>query len=93
MSQVNKTLNKWRKNPPTDAPKDEVLAIIKRFFAGQYRQTSGSHVVIQDDRLIGIDGYGPAGDFDVPIKGGQRVKGVYLRKLALTIELLEETER
>lgn len=90
MSRADKKLGKWLNNPPTDAPKAEVLAIIRRFFPGQYEQKSGSHIVIQDDRLIGIPDYGPRGDFDIPIKGGQRVKGYYLKKLALTIKLLEE---
>jgi len=60
------------------------------FFDGQYSQSSSSHIIIQDDRLRGIIGYGPAGDFTVCVTGGQRVKGRYLKRLALTIELLEE---
>lgn len=90
MSRADKKVEKWLKNPPKDAPKEEALGIIKRFFPGQYRQKSGSHVVIRDDMLIGLVGYGPAGDFDIPIKRGQSVKGYYLKKLAKTIKLLEE---
>lgn len=40
--------------------------------------------------MIGVEGYGPDGDFDVVIKGGQVVKGYYLKKLAQTITLLKE---
>jgi len=65
---------------------------ITRFFPGQYEQKSGAHIVIQDDRLKGIPGYGPEGDFDIPFKGGQRIKGFYLKRLARTIKLLEEME-
>ena len=90
MSRADKKLKRWFNNPPKDVPKEEVLAIVKRFFPGQHKQKSGSHIVIQDDRLIGIPGYGPEGDFDIPIKGGQRVKGFYLKRLASTIKLLEE---
>ena len=90
MSKVDKTLKKWLTNTPKDVPKDRVIALIKRFFPGQYRQEGGSHIVIQDDRLIGIHGYGLEGDFDIPTKGGQKVKGFYLKKLAHTIKLLGE---
>ena len=71
MSRVDKKLNKWLQNTPIDAPKDAVLAVIERFFSGRWRQTGGSHIVIQDDRLIGIPEYGPAGDFDIPVKNFQ----------------------
>jgi len=64
----------------------------KGVFPGQYELKSGSHIVIQDERLIGVHGYGPNGDFDILVKGGQRVKGYYLKKLAQTIKLLEEIE-
>ena len=38
----------------------------------------------------GIDS--PAGDFDIAVKGGKRVKKYYLKKLAQTITLIEELE-
>lgn len=92
MSKVEKRLSKWLSATPTDVPVDEVLSILKRFFDGKYEQ-KGSHIVVTDKRLIGIPGYGPLGDFCVPVKGGQRVKGVYLKRLAETIDILEELER
>lgn len=92
MAKVDKLLGNWRNNPPTDVPKEKVLAVLERFFPGQWEKKKGSHIVIQDDRLIGVYDYGPAGDFDMPIKGGKKVKGVYLKKLAQTIELLKELE-
>ena len=93
MSKVDKILERWLQNTPTDEPKDRVIAIIDRFFPGQWKQEKSSHVVIQDSRLIGIPSYGPAGDFDIPVKGGQRVKGYYLKKLAQTIKLLGDMEK
>ena len=92
MSKVDKKLERWLQNTPTDAPKDSVLAIIERFFPDQWKKEGSSHVVIQDDRLIGIPNYGPAGDFTVVIKGGQKVIGPYLKRLAQTIVLLREEE-
>ena len=83
---------KWEKNPPTDTPKDSVISLLDRFFNGQYEFKSGSHIVVRDDRLKDLPDYGPDGSFDIPIKGGQRVKGYYLNRLARTIRLLEEME-
>ena len=80
------------KNPPTDTPKDSVISLLDRFFNGQYEFKSGSHIVVRDDRLKDLPDYGPDGSFDIPIKGGQRVKGYYLNRLARTIRLLEEME-
>jgi hypothetical protein len=90
MSRVDKKIEKWLKNTPTDEPVDSVKAIIERFFSGQHSLSSGSHIVIQDDRLKGVQGYGPAGDFTVCVSKGKRVKGRYLYRLAHTIKLLEE---
>jgi hypothetical protein len=92
MARIDKLLEKWLTNTPTDAPKKSVLSVIERFFPGQYEEKTGSHIIIKDDRLKGIQGYGPLGDFDVVVKGGQRVKNYYLKKLAQTIDLLEERE-
>ena len=93
MAKVDKTLDKWLNNTPTDEPLKKVKAIIERFFSGQHSQDSSSHIVRQDDSLKGIPEYGPAGDFTVCVKGGQKVKGRYLKRLALTIELLEELKK
>lgn len=90
MSRVDKKIEKWLKNTPIDEPVDSVKAIIERFFSGQYTHSGSSHIVIQDDRLKGIQNYGPAGDFTVCVSKGKRVKGRYLYRLALTIRLLEE---
>jgi len=90
MAKVDKILDKWLNNTPTDESIERVRAIIERFFSGQHSQSSGSHIIIQDDRLKGFHDYGPAGDFAVVVKGGQRVKGRYLKRLAMTIKLLEE---
>lgn len=93
MSKVEKRLSRWRIDTPTDVPVDEVLSILDRFFDGRYVRTGGSHIVVTDKRLIGLPGYGPLGDFSVPVKGGQRVKGFYLKRLAETIYILEELEK
>jgi hypothetical protein len=92
MSRAEKKISRWLENPPTDAPKDEVIAVVQRFFAGRFEFKAGSHIVVRDERLRGYPNYGPDGDFTIPVRGGQKVKGVYLKRLAETISLLEEIE-
>ena len=90
MSKAEKTLEKWLDNTPKEEPIDKVEAFIKRHFPDQHNQDSSSHIVITDELLKGIPGFGPMGDFSVPVKGGQKVKGYYLRMLAETVRLLQE---
>ncbi len=88
-----KRIQSWLENTPRDAPFDEVEAILKRYFPGHCLKKSGSHIVVTDDRLIGFRGFGPVGDFTVPVKSGQRVKGYYLKRLAQAINMIKELER
>ena len=46
MSKVDKKLDKWLNNTPTDEPIKKVMPIIEMFFDGQYSQSSSSHIVI-----------------------------------------------
>lgn len=90
MSKIEKKLNKWLNNTPKEAPKKEVLAVIKRFF-DDWSHGTGSHIAIHDDRLKGH----PKcfnGDFTVVVKGGQKVPGQYLKRLAKIIEFLNIEE-
>lgn len=89
MTKVGKRLSKWLESPPKEEPKDNVIAVLRRFFPGQYEEKRGSHIVVRDDALKGVPDYGPDGDFTIPVKGGQKVKGFYLKRLAQTIRLLE----
>lgn len=90
MTKADKRLEKWLTDPPKDAPKEQALAMLERFFPGQWEKKSGSHIVCQDDRLKDHPECGPNGDFDIAVKGGQKVKGLYLKKLAYIIMFLEE---
>lgn len=87
MAKVDKRLDKWLNNTPKDVPRHEVEAMLDRFFPNQWRMSSGSHIVVSDDNLKGLEDYGPKGDFDIPVHGGKRVKGYYLKKLVYTINL------
>lgn len=93
MSKADKTIKKWLNNTPTDAPIDRVTPILDRFFGkDHYEKKSGSHIVVSDERLKGVEGYGPDGDFSVPVKSGQKVKGCYLKRIAQTIDYLRSLE-
>ena len=92
MTRVDKKLDRWIADTPKDIPKREVLSMLERFFPDHYQMKSGSHIVVRDDRLKGSLDYGPDWDFDIPVKGGQKVKGFYAKKLAQAIRYLEEME-
>jgi hypothetical protein len=92
MSRLRKRLQIWLTDPPTDAPIDEVEGIIKRYFQGKVESKSGSHRVIRDERLAGHAGFEPFGEFSIPVKGGRRVKGHYLQRLARAVQIIERVE-
>ncbi len=92
MGRAEKRLQKWLDNPPKDAPVDEVRAVLDRHFHGKIRSASGSHIVVADERLAHYSGFEPFGEFAIPVKGGQRVKGYYLQRLARAVKIAEELE-
>ena len=92
MAKVTKILVRWLNNTPTDARIDKVISILDRYFPGKYEQNSTSHIVVTDERLKGVPNCGPDGDFSIPVKGGQKVKGFYLKRLAGMIEFLNSME-
>lgn len=89
MGQREKLLDRWLNNTPQTAPVSEVEAILKYFFKDRFRQKGSSHIVIRDERLHSAD-FGLLGEFSIPVSGGQRVKGLYLRRLAQIIQIIEE---
>jgi len=91
MGQADKKLRKWLNNPPTHAPVDTVRAMLRRFF-DSVEWKGGSHIIVTDDRLQGMKDVGPLNDYSVPVSGGQRVKGRYLRWIAEAVQYIEETE-
>jgi hypothetical protein len=92
MGQREKLVQAWLNNPPKDAPIHEVEAILKYYFKGKLRTKTGSHRVVRDERLANSAGFEPFGQFSIPIKGGQRVKGRYLQDLARAIQIIETIE-
>jgi hypothetical protein len=91
MGKNEKKVQKWLHNPPTDEPVERVEAVLKHFF-GTVRKGATSHIVVQDTRLEGMDDIGPDNDFSVPIRGGQKVKKQYLRRIAEAVQYMGEVE-
>jgi hypothetical protein len=87
MSKILKKLEKW-KNCKQPVPKGQVLAVVERYFPGNYDLKEGSHIVVRHPKLQGIEGYGPYGEITIVIKSGQTVMPVYLKRLVATIEYL-----
>ncbi|MGA3287142.1 MAG: hypothetical protein ABSD46_06930 [Bacteroidota bacterium] len=86
MSTRKKTLEKWKYNTPVDAPIDSVKAIIDYYF-GEFEQNATSHMVIKDEDLKKNGITEIAGFFVIPVSGGQKVKGRYLKRLVEAIEI------
>lgn len=91
MARREKVVQTWLTNTPRYAPVDQVEAILDYYFPGQVRKRS-SHRVVNDARLAPHPGFEPNGEFTVCITGGQRVKGLYLERLARAIQIIQEIE-
>lgn len=90
MGKTDKRLRAWLDNTSVDAPVDHVEAILATYFPKRHRKKPGSHITVHHDKLIGREGFGPLGDFTICVTGGQRVKGIYLRRLALAVSMIQE---
>ena len=92
MSKTAKSVQLWLKNAPTESPIDHVIAILERYFPDGIVTKGGSHITVKDKRLAGIKEFGPLGHLVIPVKGGQRVKREYLKKIAGAVEIIESRE-
>jgi hypothetical protein len=89
MSKIEKILEKWKHGKQL-VPKEEVFAVLNKFFPGRWEHKSGSHVVVRDPLLKHLHDYGPKGELSIPIKSGRKVKPIYLKELLKIIEYLYE---
>ena len=87
-----KKLDEWRANPPIDVRSGEVAAMLEHFFGSADNTDSGgshdfkvSHAALFGHPLM------PGGQLCIPVSGGQRVKGRYIRRLVIAIDLLLES--
>ncbi|MDM8548713.1 hypothetical protein QUF72_01495 [Desulfobacterales bacterium HSG2] len=80
----------WRRRVPVEVLRNQLIAVLEKYFPGQYTWRGGSHIVVQDDNLKGLEDYGSEGDFSIPVKSGKKVKRYYIKRLVKTIDLLEQ---
>ena len=90
MGRPEKILKKWRQNRPKEAKFQEVKTVLDAYFSGKWEKKTGSHIVVRHESLKNVQGFGPMGEFTVVKKGGQKVKGHYLKILLKAIDIIEE---
>jgi len=88
----NRMIDSWLNSTPADAPADEVERVLVAFFGrDSVKKASGSHQYrIKHPALADLPGFGIGGYLSIPISGGKRVKGYYLKRIAQAIQHLEE---
>lgn len=91
MSKIEKTLQKW-KNAKQPARREEVIAVLERYFPGDFEHKKGSHIIVRHPLLKALPDHGPKGEFSISVRSGQKVIPHYLRMLARIIEYVEETK-
>lgn len=92
MSTRDKKLSKWLSDAPKLESIDSVRGVVEwaiRNLGFEDRTRDGSHIKLFHRKLLGHDDFhGGLGTFDIPIKGGQQVKGQYLELLAQAIDVV-----
>jgi hypothetical protein len=95
MSKLEKKLQKWLVSKQ-EVPREEIHSVLDHFFPGMwsYGGKPGSHVYkISHPKLKDNPDYGPDGDMTIPVRGGQKILHVYLKKLIKAIEIITEEEK
>ena len=88
MSKIEKILRKWESRP-VSVEKDEVLSVLKRYdFTIDFKR--GSHIIVSHSSLVNKENFGKLGEFTIPVKSGQKIKGFYLQRILEAISIIEE---
>lgn len=86
-------IEKWYSNTPGDESADTVERLLVKYFgrSSVSRKRGGSHQLrIKHQGLADLPGFGIGGHLSIPIKGGSRVKKLYLKRIAQAIKRLAE---
>jgi len=92
MGKAEKLFDRWSENLPKEARIQEVKTLLNTYFEGQWDHDGTSHIVVRCEKLKALPDYQPFGEISVPVKGGQKVKGYYIRSLIKAIKDLQESE-
>ncbi|HNR13829.1 MAG TPA: hypothetical protein PKM59_10980 [Thermodesulfobacteriota bacterium] len=90
MTKAERLYRTWNGQVPTEARLRDVITVLDYYFPAQWDQHRSSHIVIQCERLKNFPDYQPYGELSIPVKGGQKVKGFYIKALVKAINLLKE---
>ncbi len=90
MGKGQKLLDQWADNPPKEARVQDVETFLNTYFPDMWDQKKSSHIVVRCEALKAFPNYQPYGELSVPVKGGQKVKGFYIKKLIKAVQLLTE---
>ncbi len=94
MTRREKILEKWQR--ATDENIDTVEAVLGYYGFTCVSNKGGSHKTFYHPKLveaytqdpIALEDFGPEGLLTIPISGGKRVKGIYLRNMLKALSLV-----
>jgi len=90
MGKAQKLFEKWADNAPKEVRVQDVKTFLNHFFPDMWNHERTSHIVVRCEALKVFPEYQPYGEISVPVKGGKRVKGLYVDRLIKAVCLMEE---
>jgi len=90
MGKAQKFFDQWANNVPKEARVQDVKTFLSTYFPGMWDQERSSHMVVRCNALKAFPDYQPYGEISVPVKGGKKVKGFYIKQLIKAVQLLSE---
>ncbi len=88
MGRKEKLIKRWKKNRPAEVPINDVWTVIKGYFDPDCIRQKSSHIILSHEKLVDIPGFGSDGEFTVVVRGGQKVIGLYIKRLLLALEII-----
>ena len=87
-------IDRWLNATPADEPAHVVEQLLVAYFGREsVKKNASSHQYrIKHSALADLPGFGIGGYLSIPVTGGKRVKGYYLKRIAQAIRHMEETE-
>lgn len=89
MGKKEQLVKRWRENRPAEVPINDVKTVIEGYFKSDCIRQRSSHIIISHKKLANFPNFGLYGELSIPIYKGQKVKGIYIRRLLYAIELIE----
>ncbi|HPP75731.1 MAG TPA: hypothetical protein PLU88_11470 [Armatimonadota bacterium] len=89
-------IEKWLVNTPVDEPVNKVKTILRRVFGEDAicKKTGDSHQLrVKHPLLKDVPGFDPYGYLSIPVHKGQRVKGIYLKRIAHAAMIIYEANQ